>query len=67
MSTIRKVKNPPVEGGLFGKAIDTNHFTPSHHEIKMATKRSIVTLAVWGLIPANIATWPIRVGGLTYE
>lgn len=30
-------------------------------------KALIVTLAVWGLIPANIATWLIRVGGLTHE
>jgi len=41
-------------------AFDSLNHTPIHSRIKAA----IVRLALWGLIPASLATWLIQRGGL---
>lgn len=42
------------------KTSDSHNPTPIHSGIKAA----IVRLAVWGVIPAGLATWLIQRGGL---
>jgi hypothetical protein len=34
------------------------------HRVAAAIKAAIVTLALWGLIPARLAAWLIQRGGL---
>jgi len=46
--------------GATPKISDSRNPTAIHSSIKVA----IVRLAVWGLIPVNLATWLIQRGGL---
>lgn len=49
------------EGAQINKS--HQHDTPIRGRIKAL----IVTLALWGLIPAGLATWIIQRGGLRHE
>lgn len=59
-----KVKKKPAPGaigetGLGDASTCANRTAPSSH-----LKRIIVRLAVWGAIPASLATWLIGRGGM---
>ena len=55
--------------GRIGGNRATPKTTDSHNHTETATriKAVIVRLAVWGVIPADFATWLIQRGGLRHE
>lgn len=57
-------KAAPAGTGATPKNTSTQrHFTRARGAIKAA----IVTLAVWGVIPARLASWLIQRGGLKHD
>ena len=54
------------ENALREQGGNNNENTPKSYTKKRA-KAVIVWLAVWGLIPAGVATWLLQRGGLRHE
>ncbi|GHT94708.1 hypothetical protein AGMMS49545_16430 [Betaproteobacteria bacterium] len=43
-----------------------NRYSAKPDYIRSRLKAAIVRLAVWGLVPANLAKWMIQHGGLSH-
>lgn len=57
----------PAAGGDRQTGYDTAFDSRNHRLIRTRIKAAIVFLALWGFIPAGLATWIIQRGGLRHE
>ena len=64
---IEKDKGRDRRHGATQKASDSQNDTEAGRKWRGGLKMAIVRLAVWGLIPAGLATWIIHRGWLLHE
>lgn len=57
-------KEKPAPDGNQEAGYDIAFDSRNHSPIRTRIKAVIVSLAIWGLIPAGLATWVIQRGGL---
>ena len=60
-------KEKPAPGGNRDTGYDTAFVDTNHTPLRSRIKAIIINLALWGLIPAALATWLIQRGGLRHE
>lgn len=57
-------KRKPAPGGNRAAGYGDAPTCANHTPIRSQLKAAIVALALWGLLPAGLATWLIQRGGL---
>jgi len=50
----------------FGTRAASKKLSGRNHSIRPRIKAAIVRLALWGLLPVNLAEWLIQLGGLRH-